>query len=247
MYRPITDLWKEKSSDVAVLIGAGTAINDITPAEWLKIGACDTLAMNNFAYSPDFIPKWNSLELKHYDKQNMQDTIAGKWEAGWKNVGFILPKNRAPFMAEAIGHPTEARIFSYNFISRVTHPRIDPTVVVDADFNADDGNIWKTGDATTSSMIHLLYLMGYKSIVMYGFQMTSSYYFWSSGDPKYGKTYCLTNKDHEGKDPKMPHNAAHMKEYTIDFNRRHMLPKGREIFIGDTDTALHPHLRLWRW
>jgi len=243
----IKELWKEKTSDIVVLIGAGTAINDITPDEWKKIGQCDTLAMNNFVYFPDFIPKWNSLELKHYDFQNMKDRIDEKWEQGWKNVGFILPENRADFMASAIGHPREAKIYTYRFVSRVDHPRINPNSIVDANFNPDDGNIYKTGDATTSTMIHLLYMMGYKYIIMYGFSMTDSFYYWSSGDAKYGKTYCLTNKDHEGKDPKKPHNAAHMKEYTIDFNRRHMLPKGREILIGDTNTALHPHLNLWRW
>jgi hypothetical protein len=53
------------------------------------------------------------------------------------------------------------------------------------------------------------------------------------------------NKAREGTTKEMNHNSSHLKEYVIDFNDRHMKPKGREIFITSTKTSLYPALRLW--
>jgi len=245
MIKPIKELWKEKTSDIAILLGTGSSINEIE--EWDKILIHDTLAMNNWVYHPTIIPKWNSLELKKYDYEIQKKRLEEKWNLGWKNVCFLLSSDRVFYVSGAIGHPEEARIYVYNHVIRGKHPKVNKDIKINADFNPNDGNLYKSYDSSVTTMIHLLYLMGYKYIILYGLDMNNGLYFWSSGHPKYGLTHCRTNKDHKGRDPKSPHNVAHIKDYIIDFNNRHMIPYGREIFVGHKSTALYPHLSLWKW
>lgn len=244
-FRPIKDLFKQKTGDTAILLGTGSSLNELNEDTWSFINKHDNLAMNNFVYSPSFIPKWNSLELKSYDYDIQRRRLEEKWDMGWKNVGFVIPAHRAQYLSGAIGHGEEAKMYTYGFVSRGQHPKLNKNVKIDANFDPNDGNLYKSYDASTSTMIHLLYLMGYKNIVLYGIDCNNGYYFWSSGDPIYGETHCLTNKQHEGRDPKQPHNAGHMKDFIIDFNHRHMKPYGREIYVGHKSTALYPHLKLW--
>ncbi len=241
--KPIKELWKEKTSDIAILLGTGSSIDEID--KWDKILEHDTLCMNNWVYHPTVVPKWNSLELKHYDFEIQKKRLEEKWDLGWSNVCYLLPSERASYISGAIGHPGEAKIYVYTHTKRGLHPKVDSRTKINADFDPDDGRLYKSYDSSVTTMIHLLYLMGYKYIILYGLDMKNGLYFWSNGGC--GLTHCKTNKDHEGRDPNIPHNAAHIKDFIIDFNRRHMVPKKRKIFVGNKSTSLYPHLSLWKW
>jgi len=239
MFRNIKELTRE--TNIGVILGSGSSVNDLIREEWNAIRECDTLGINNWFYHPKFIPKMLSLELKTYDFQISKDRIAEKWELGWKNVKYLLNSDRAHYVAEAIGHPKEAQIYSYEYRKYGEHPKINPNVKIDANFDPS-GPLMKCFDVSLSTLIHLMYKMGYEYIVLYGVDITDSKYFWSSGDKKYGKTHCLTNKDHEGKKPNLPHNTSHIVDFVIDFNKKHMKPQGREILVGYKKTPLYPLL-----
>lgn len=240
MFRPISDL--ERTTDIGIILGSGSSVNDLTKEEWDAIQSYDTLGINNWFYHPTFIPKMLSLELKTYDFQISKDRIAEKWNKGWKNVKYILNSDRAHYVAQAIGHFSEAQIYSYEYKRYGEHPRVNPNVHIDANFDPN-GPLRKCFDVSLSTLIHFMYKLGYEYVVLYGVDITNSFYFWSSGDKCYGKTHCKSNKDHEGKKPTEPHNTSHITNFVIDFNNRHMKPQGREILVGYKKTALYPALK----
>jgi hypothetical protein len=234
-----------KTENVVVL-ATGESINDITPELYEHIKEnYDILAINNFFYHPFIVPNMLHLELKHYDAQNALKRLREKWRLGWKNVNFIFPKSRSSFLIRYI--PNGATCAVYNFKIRGDHPKINPNVIIDANFNPDTG-IYKSYDSSVTSIINILYLMGYKNIIINGMTMTNSKYFWTNMEPELrGEVVHLYNKAHEHDDPNKPHNASHIKDYIIDFNKRHMLPNNREIYITSEDTALYPDLKIWEF
>lgn len=225
-----------------MVLATGESINSITDNQWDDIKSCDSVALNNFFYHPWFVPNMLAVELKKYDGPLAKERLTEKW-AQWQHVKYIFPVNRAEYISSCL--PAGAQIQTYKFTARGDHPKTNPNVKINAKFNPDDGNIYKSYDSSVTSLIHILYLMNYKNIIIYGATMRDSKYFWSSGDAKYGKVHHLFNKAHEHNDPNRPHNASHIKDYIIDFNDRHMLPAGRQIWVGDTNTALYPELEVW--
>lgn len=240
MYRNINEL--VRCSDDAVLLCTGASINEISKNTWGWILAQDTFSVNNFVYHPWVVPRYNHLEIKSYDFPYEQRYLNEKWNKGWKNVGFIFPSERADYIASCIGHSNEAKIYTYKYIRRGDHPKKQPGIKIDAKFNVNDGNIYKSYDASMTSIIQMIYLMGYKRIIIYGMDMISSEYFWTNMNIDVHDKW---NKAREGKAMNLPHNASHLKEYVISFNELHMKPKGREILIGNKSTALYPALKVF--
>ncbi len=239
-YKNIKEI-KRETEDV-VLLCTGASINDIDKKAWEWISEQDNWAVNNFVYHPWFVPKYNHLEIKSYDFPYEQRYLKEKWNKGWKNTKFVFPNNRADYIASCINHPTEAKIYTYDFTMRGDHPKKEPNIKISAKFNPDDGNIYKSYDASMTSIIQILYLMGYKRIIIYGMDMKSSAYFWTDMDIDVHDKH---NKAREGKLISEPHNASHLKNYVIDFNERHMKPKRREILIGHKTTTLYPYLKVF--
>jgi hypothetical protein len=242
MYRPLTEI--ERETNDVVLLCTGSSLNDVTDREWKWLLKHDTLAVNNFVYHPWIVPKWNHLEIKSYDFPYQQRYLDIKWEKGWKNTGYIFPAERADYIASCIGHKDEAIIYTYKYKKRGEHPKINPNVEINANFNPNDGMIYKSYDASMTSIIQILYMMGYDNIIIVGMDMLNSGYFWSDWDIDVHDKH---NKAREGKPIDQPHNASHLKDFVIDFNEKHMLPKGREICIVSTKTALYPALKLLKF
>lgn len=236
---------KNKKTDVVFLIGSGSSLNDLTENQWNIINKYDNLGVNNIFYHPFFIPKMLHLELKSYDWGIAKERLKEKWEKGWKNVKYILPIDRSRYIADAIGHIGEATIFTYSYKSRGEHPKKNPNVKIDANFNPLE-YLFKSYDTSVSTIIQILYIMGYRKIILLGLDMNNSKYFWTDMKPEIrGKVHDEWNKQREGKDKNQPHNASHLKNYIIDFNNRHMIPKKREIFVGHTTTSLYPELKYF--
>jgi hypothetical protein len=245
--KTLNDFFKTKESDIVCLIGSGSSLNDLTPAQWKFIAKHDNFGINNIFYHPTFVPKYLTMEIKHYDFEPSRIHIERKWEKGWKDVHYILASDRAEYTSKVIGHQNEAKIYTYDYIKRGEHPKKNPNVKINADYDPNT-RIYKSYDASISAVIQMLYLMNYEKIILFGIDMIDSFYFWSHLDPKiYGPFHDMTNKAREGKDPKLPHNASHLKDFVIDFNEKHMRPKGREICIVSTKTALYPALKLLKF
>jgi len=240
MISPIDGLYKKKTSNIVVLLGTGSSINRIDEKTWSEIFKHDTLALNNFIYHPTMIPKWNSLEIQTIDYDIMKARFEEKWELGWKDVCYIVREQEDSKAVKAIGHEDTSKIYQFEWISRGHGPHFGPQEI-DSDFQVKSRTLYNSYKSRTTAMFHLLYVIKYDTIITYGIDGDSKY-FWSSMDPIYGQVHFQYNDNHK---PEEPHSTAPTKNYIIDFNTRHMLPKGREIFVGHKDTMLYPELRLW--
>lgn len=236
-YKNVKEL-KRLTEDVVILC-TGSSVNEMDERQWKWIMSHDTMAVNNWVYHPYIIPRFNHLEVKHYDAPYQQKYLNDKWNMGWSEVKFIFPNERADYLAKCIGH--QAKIYTYDFKARGEHPKKNPNVIIDANYNPN-GAIYKSYDASMTSVIQLVYMMGYNNIYILGMDMLNGKYFWSDMNIP---VHDLHNKAREGKPAHTPHNASHLKNFVIDFNARHMVPKGRNIYVLNKTTALYPTISYY--
>ena len=233
----------KRNSDVCILLGCGSSIDRIKPAQWQNMIKYDLWAVNNWVYHPFIVPDFYHIECKHYDYRIMQRRLLKK-QKEYKDVNFIFPKNKMIGMKDGsrvrLSDVAFSKAKKYEYEMRVRDSKREMKTF-NSDYNIT-GKLTKSHDMSLTLLFELIYRMGYKKIVLFGIDLYNSYYFWTN-HPEYGEVHHRTNKEHEGKDPKEPHNTHKIKDFIIDFNKRWMLPEGREIFIGYDDTALKGHLQ----
>ena len=115
--------------------------------------------------------------------------------------------------------------------------------IFNANYKPHPTVLMKSYDMSLTTIFDLLFKFGYSKIVTFGIDLSNSFYFWSSGDVKYGEVHHLTNKAHESKPPDRPHSTHRVLDFIIDFNERWMKKEDRELFVGHKDTTLYPHLK----
>jgi len=237
--RLIHELFAYKKSDVCVFLGSGPSISAITSEEWSRIKQYDTWAVNNWIYHPHIVPDFYHVEVKWYDYPIVSERFREKYRA-YKQTKFLFEKGksiRTKPLHMVVGDMPHK--FEYSLVKRDTHRT---HAVFSANYVMDSKKLTKSYDISLTTLIELIGRFGYKYIVLFGVDLNDSYYFWTGGDPKYGKVHHQTNKEHEGKDPKLPHNTHKVKDFIVDFNKRWLLPNGREMFVGHTKTLLYPEL-----
>lgn len=240
----IDRLKKRVKSDVAVFLGSGQSINNITPEQWAAIQRADIWTVNNWVYHPTVVPDFYHVETKHYGFHILQRRFKQKW-AAYRNVKFILPQNKTIKVPDVGAFPLrtvippDAQIFYYNLAFRDRKRTHKP---FNADYKIHNTLLTKSYDMSVTLVLELMFRMGYRKIVTFGIDLNNSYYFWSSGDAKYGEVHHLTNKAHENKPPEEPHATQRIQDFIFDFNNRWMQPFGREILVGHEDTDLYPGL-----
>ena len=249
-FKDISKVFQYKSKDTATLLGSGKSINNILDEEWSCIKKnSDIWAMNNWIYHPYIVPNFYHLEIKSYDFPIIEEHMNKKREI-YKDVKFIVPKREVKRVREdgtKYRIAIEESLGNHSFIFKYSKVRIrgKPRQCGDANYKIEN-MITKSYCASISVIMELLYKFEYKKIYLYGIDMNNSLYFWTGGDPIYGKVHHQTNKSHEDKDPNLPHSASHMKSFLVDFNKRWMKPFGRNIYVGHKDTLLWPEIEYKR-
>jgi len=231
----IKDIFKHKGSDIAVFLGSGESINNITEAQWEKISTFDTWTTNNWLYHP-FTPKFYHVEVKKYNREIWKKR---RIESGdrFKETIFIINRDRK-YLLDVIGE--HEYIYGYKMhkinskkkdIVPKYRPKKNPEILT-CNLNA-----------SLTMILELFWRFEYKKVVFFGTDMNNSKYFWT-GRKEFGETHCQTNKDHEGKDPELPHGTAHLKNFIVWFSQKRMKKVGGEFCVGYTDTLLYPDLNL---
>ncbi len=242
----IEQLFAYKKSSTCVFLGSGASINNITKKQWTLIKKQDVWAVNNWVYHPFIVPDFYHVETKHYGYDILQKRFEEKIEA-YKNTKFIFPRGKRIKFFNGTSKrlcfvvPECMNIYEYEIKSRDPKRKHNP---FNANYKIDSCYYTKSYDMSITTIFEILYLFGYKKIILFGVDLINSLYFWTGNDPKYGKVHHQTNKSHEGKNSNDPHATYKIKDFIIDFNERWMKPVGREIFIGHKKTLLYPDLRL---
>lgn len=236
----ILSLSTYKYSDTAAILGSGKSINSISCDAWAKIIiSCDTWAVNNWVYHPYVVPDFYMFETKAYAYDLLKKRLKEK-SYEYRSTKFLVPHNKL-----IKGRPLIDVIPSGHYAFEVPQKRRGDRA--DARYTADypfcTNLLTKSYDMSVTVLFELLYRLGYKRVVTFGIDLNDSLYFWSSGHTKYGEVHHLWNKQHEDRDPCSPHSTYRIKEFIDDFNTRHFIPNGNEIFVGHKNTALFPDLR----
>lgn len=249
----ISDIFNKRGSDIAVLLGCGPSINEISDQQWDVINKNDKWAVNNWLYHPTIVPTFYHVELKAYDFDLFKRRLTEKVDL-YKDVHFIIPSIRTVKLVnketgekyrvgldQAIPYQCQY-VYKYDFASRGKHTMDVKEKNINADYIIKSSSLTKSYDTSMTLVLEILYKMGYKRIYLYGIDLINSYYFWTGGDERYGEVHHQTNKQHEGKDPNLPHQTYKIKNFIVDFNKRHMMLKGRNIFVGHKKTMLYPEI-----
>lgn len=232
----IETIYSHKNSDIAVLLGSGPSINNITEDQWKAISKFDTWTMNNWIYHP-FIPKFYHTEVKKYNSTIWKQRRIEKNDK-LENTIFIINKHRRGFLCDLIGNKKHIFEYKMNKIN-TTNKGIVPNYIPDSDPNTLTCNL----NSSMTIILELLYRFKYKKVIFFGVDMINSNYFWT-GRSEYGKTHCQWNKDHEGKNPLEPHNSAHIKNFIIWFSENRMKEINGKFYVGHKDTLLYPNIEL---
>lgn len=227
-------MYRLKGSDVAVFLGSGPSINNITGKQWKTISRLDTWTVNNWVYHP-FVPKFYHLEIKRYNSELLKKRMRMRGD-DYRNTNFIVNQRRT-YLLDIIG--PQKHIYGYekrkiNVLKEPIVPKYKPS---------NDPNVLISNlNSSVTMLLELFCRFKYEKVVFFGMDLTSSLYFWTNR-PEYGETHCQWNKDHEGRKPEQPHNTAHIKNFVVWFSKKRMDKVGGEFFVGHKDTLLYPDLK----
>lgn len=244
-------IWRQlqRKHNTAVLLGSGSTINDITMEEWKRIhDGTDTWTMNNWVYHPFAVPDFYVIETKWYGFDILKERLEEKKEA-YSKTNFLFQRNKQIKMKDGSRSfirdvaPPGSSVYEFDITSR------DPKRLsqnINARYEYHPNKLTKSYEASLTHVLELLHRMGYHFIILYGVELNNSFYFWSDGDPKYGKVHHLTNKAHEGKKPTEPHGTIIVKDFIHSFYRR-LMEDDKYMFVGTQKTVLYPDIPLVNW
>jgi len=233
-----------KNSEDAIILGSGSSINGITEKQWKVISRYDTFAINNWVYHPFFVPKYYMIETKWYAYEIMKRRFQEKSKQ-YKSTVFMFPQGKHIRMKDGRSLPLKQVIpnghINYEVPLQKRGNRESPDKY-NAEYKFSSFAIHKSYDMSMTSLIEIIYRLGYTNLILFGVDLYNSLYFWSSGDAKYGEVHHLWNKQHENRQPQAPHNTSRITQFIIDFNNRYFIPSNGEIFVGTKNTSLYPSL-----
>jgi len=146
-----------------------------------------------------------------------------------KDKGIVLSDGSKVFTHDVAGDLPYK--FEYDLIKR--RPKSE-----DSNYDMDSDALTVNCGSSLSFAIELIYKFGYQSVILYGVDLYNSKYFWTDDF-----TIEVHRRTHRNQPASQPHARYRVKYFVIDFNKRWMLPNGREIFVGHKKTALYPDLR----
>lgn len=235
----------QKRSDTCTFLGSGSSINRITPEQWRLISQTDIWAVNNWVYHPSVVPNFYHIEVKHYNYELIQKRLLEKRDA-YKNVHFLFQhgkKIKVSGVRRPLHQVTFAEAEKYRYYLQARDPKRTHKPL-NANYTPAPKLITKSYDMSVTSVLEMIWRFGYKTVVLCGVDLYDSLYFWTGGDLMYGEVHHQTNKAHEDKDPAEPHACHRIKDFIVDFDRRWMRPKNRNLFVLNQDSALYPEVRL---
>lgn len=222
MLKKLNELYDKKSNNDVLFLGCGPSIKEINYDLYIKLKkSYDIFVINNFIYHDFIIPTFYHLELKRYDFDIVKERYIQKDEL-YKNVNFIIPNHRLN-LADALPNHEYIYTYTHKTYRNSDNAKAKITIPIDANYptNHDRNILIKSYDASITSMFDLFYKMDYKNIYLHGVDMNNSYYFWSDKDPRWGSPiHHWTNKQHENKDPNLPHQTVRIADFIVDFSNK---------------------------
>lgn len=235
--KKLEEIYKRKDSDIAVFLGSGPSINNVTGRQWKAISKLDTWTVNNWVYHP-FVPRFYHVEAKTWNRELLKKRIRMRGD-DYKDTNFIINQSRL-YLLDVIGPREHIYCYKMSKINVVNDP------IVPKYKPSDNANVLVCNlNSSITMMLELLCRFKYRKVVFFGMDLVNSRYFWT-GRPEYGEVHCQWNKDREGRKPEQRHNTAHIRNFVVWFSRKRMGEIGGEFFVGHKDTLLYSGLRYFK-
>jgi len=208
----------------------------------------DTFAMNNWVYHPFFVPTYYIIETKWYGFEILKNRIYEKW-LKYRGVQFLFQKDKVIKMKDGTRQPIrevvpeEAIYYDFEVVSR------DPkrsSSTKDAKYDYQEKTLTKSYDASLTHLLEMIHRLGYKMIILCGMDMKDSHYFWTNPEWYYGEVHHRTNKEHEKKDPKKPHNTIIVKDFVVSYAQR-LAEEDVSVLLGHSYSALNQQIPVIDW
>ncbi len=219
-YKEYKELKQYVKSDVGFFLGCGPSINNITDAQWAIIKQHDIWVSNWFIYHntiPDFYYAEIGMKYMSIWKERFRQ------KAGlYKDVKFMFHKDNPN---DSLIDETP-NIFMYE--KRKGIKGVEYIL---------DGFVSHSRGASLILILDMMCLMGYKKIILFGVDLSTSTYFWT-GNKKYGKTHLQTNKNMKVNTPHTT--AVKVIPFVEGFSEKNM---NGNLYVGHKETALYPKLK----
>lgn len=243
--RKLEEIYKNKKSDVAVFLGSGSSINNITDEQWEAISKVDSWSINNWIYHW-FVPDFYHLEVKSYNIDIVRRRFVERGD-DYKDTSFLVNQGpKGDNIISAIGSEKNIYFYKMSKMEELDLSKYNPRIINKFKVSDDPNEILVYNlSSSLGFMLDFLWRFKYKKIILFGFDMYDSKYFWTD-KPEYGETHCQFNKDFQkNKKVEQPHNTFRIKDYVVWFSKEWMSKIDCELFVGHKDTTLYPELKYF--
>ncbi|MAW84563.1 MAG: hypothetical protein CL832_09260 [Crocinitomicaceae bacterium] len=248
----------KRKGDVFFILGGGSSINSIDIRQWEKIKNNTSIGLNMF-FCHEFTPtysmiegfresdvnteKYNWLNENSKELYNKSDSILLLKDISysildWKFFGgksankvFSIPKFQVP------GRKNFSVRKSYRLLYKLSFLK----------------NKFFFSRASVTLAISLGYNLGFKKIVLCGFDMNDTKYFFQSKNFKSNKLFkppkntgqSEKSNIHSTIDSKV--SPVTVDESIYSFNEEFLAPSGVKVYVAKKTTKLYPRVKLFNW
>lgn len=264
----LNQLKKDKKSDTVFILGSGPSINEINKYQWDYIHHKDSWGFNFWLchhHIPDCFFAQSHIDIEEDQRYNfemdtlMNQMLIDKIQA-YNKVKFYLRGdnvNDYKFQKSQFGKTIFKNDINYYFLSELvvrSKSKIRPYKLIvrifKLGFFKNNSNILpipKFGN-TTTELISLALMIGYKKIVLCGIDMNDGGHFYD--ECNYLNKYKLLNKlkKFSNENKIHSHMDKHQLKYTskdviMDLNRFSKEKFNAEIFVSSSTSSLYPEIK----
>ena len=259
-FRPIDQFRVQdyKKSDRVFILGSGSSVNDLTPADWEHVSLSDSIGFN-FWMVHDFIPNVYFIEPLEYGLWETFLQLLELRKAHYFKTQFICNYKdwqfyEGLFPLTKIPKEIARNMYFYSPYSLMASSRklVSSALWYWRFFKIDRAKLVDIIDhrATLSALIMFSVFAGYKEIVLVGVDLNDTAYFWetnSSIQYKIKPPNLQTGKIHRTADPEIDINqySIPIDEYIYLLDRIILKPRGISLFIASDKSRLYPRLKKY--
>ena len=203
----IDSIVEKKKNDVAIFLGCGPSINDVTPQQWEKIKKMDVWTSNNW-FIHDLVPNFHHLEVKMHRNGEFAKNMIKKKRALYKDVNWILDATR-PYLQDFVKDQWFDSIYTYYKEYRGN----------DGFYKPRENVVNVSCMASITAVLDVMSRMNYEKIYLCGVDLYSSEYFWTDNE-KYQEhdiPFLISTCKPDERKPTDPHTTLKTAKFIKEF------------------------------
>jgi hypothetical protein len=235
-----------KSSENMFILATGDSINNYCKKDFETIKKSDSIGINFFILH-NFIPKLYLIEPHENECGYFSELDQKKFkEASIMYKGYASPRKLFKVILNIIKVPSSIKNFlvmkdayqneNFNFI---------PPLLREKMLNVESSDYFYNRIASIIYVVYMSYKMGYKSVVLCGFDMSDKYFYCENNkNLKQANKYNLCNPENSHRLNKTDRKKE-IIEILVFMNNRFKTERGGGVFMYSRDGILSEYLPLY--